>query len=208
MSDALDYLLKARPRAMQAYFAFLKEAGGSLDPKTRALISVITKVATQTERGFRQYLRRALRAGATPGEILDALLMAFPALGLSRIVWAVDLILEMDLPEFRLEAQGSDGAWHDLAPADGIADGVVECLQIDGRDVFVCRSGDEYRVYDSLCPHQGTRIPKSALQKGVLTCPKHGWQFEAASGECIAKGDRPLHRFESKLEQGRLWAYW
>ena len=104
MSDALNYLLKARPEAMGHYFSFLKDAGKHLDPKTRDLISVITKVHAQTERGFRQYLGRALREGCTPMEVLDALLMAFPALGLAKIVWAVDIILDMDIPGFPPEA--------------------------------------------------------------------------------------------------------
>ncbi len=90
MSDALSYLVKVRPNAMQPYFTFLKEAGKHLDPKTRNLISVITKVHAQTENGFKQYLTRALREGASADEILDALLMAFPALGLAKIVWATD----------------------------------------------------------------------------------------------------------------------
>jgi len=51
MSDALTYLVKARPEAMGAYFKFLKGAGTHLDPKTRNLISVITKVHAQTENG-------------------------------------------------------------------------------------------------------------------------------------------------------------
>ena len=56
MSDALNYLVKARPEAMTAYFTFLKKADTHLDTRTRDLISVITKVAVQTDGGFRQYL--------------------------------------------------------------------------------------------------------------------------------------------------------
>ena len=40
MSDALNYLIKARPEAMTAYFTFLKKAGDHLDTRTRDLISV------------------------------------------------------------------------------------------------------------------------------------------------------------------------
>src|SRR3990167_2246428 len=108
MSDALNYLVKARPTAMTAYLKFLKEAGKSLDPKTRALITLITKVATQTENGFRQYLVRARQDGCTPREILDAILHAFPALGLTKIVWAIDILLDMDIPEFRAEHLGAE----------------------------------------------------------------------------------------------------
>ena len=117
MSDALNYLLQARPEAMGHYLAFLKASGRGLDPKTRALISVITKVHAQTERGLRQYLKRALRDGCTPAEVLDALLMAFPALGLSKLLWAVDVILAMDLAEFRLAQPPAAGAV--AAPAAG-----------------------------------------------------------------------------------------
>jgi nitrite reductase/ring-hydroxylating ferredoxin subunit/alkylhydroperoxidase/carboxymuconolactone decarboxylase family protein YurZ len=110
MSDALNFLAKARPDAMAHYLAFLKTCGTRLDPKTRDLISVITKVHNQTERGLRQYLERALKDGCTAEEIVDALLMAFPALGLSKIVWAVDVILAMKLPEFERLAAAGDPA--------------------------------------------------------------------------------------------------
>ena len=52
MSDALNYLIKARPEAMKAYFTFLKESGKHLDPKTRSLISVITRVDNKIEQGI------------------------------------------------------------------------------------------------------------------------------------------------------------
>ena len=208
MSDALAYLLKARPEAMGHYFAFLKEGGKHLDPKTRNLISVITKVHAQTERGFKQYLGRALREGCTPMEILDALLMAFPALGLAKIVWAVDIILAMDLPAFRPEALGAEGDWHDVMAAADLADGETTRIDCAGRSVFVHRAGDEFRVWDSRCPHQTTDIPHLALEGTTLTCPKHQWAFDIRSGECIKTGDSPLRRWPSKVEGGRLLARW
>jgi nitrite reductase/ring-hydroxylating ferredoxin subunit/alkylhydroperoxidase/carboxymuconolactone decarboxylase family protein YurZ len=208
MSDALNYLVRVRPEAMTAYLTFLKQSGKSLDPKTRALITLITKVATQTERGFRQYLSRALQAGCTPDEILDGLLHAFPALGLTKIIWAVDLLLAMDLPEFRPENLGAQTQWHSIKPISAFADGGVVRCDVDGRGLFVYRDGGEFRVYDSHCPHQATDIPELALDGKRLTCPKHQWAFDVASGECIANGNRPLHRLESKVDNGTLYARW
>jgi nitrite reductase/ring-hydroxylating ferredoxin subunit/alkylhydroperoxidase/carboxymuconolactone decarboxylase family protein YurZ len=208
MSDALNYLLKARPEAMTHYFAFLKDAGKHLDPKTRDLISVITKVHAQTERGFRQYLGRALRDGCTPMEVLDALLMAFPALGLAKIVWAVDIILAMDLPEFKPEVMSSKGQWHDVMAAAELKTGEVQRVDCDGRGLFVYRDKKNIRVYDSRCPHQSTNIPHLALDGLTLTCPKHEWAFDVSTGECIKKGDSPLRRWESKVVKGRLLALW
>jgi nitrite reductase/ring-hydroxylating ferredoxin subunit/alkylhydroperoxidase/carboxymuconolactone decarboxylase family protein YurZ len=208
MSDALTYLVKARPDAMGHYLAFMKDAGSRLDPKTRNLISVITKVHAQTERGLRQYLKRALREGCTPTEVLDALLMAFPALGLAKIVWAVDVILAMKLPGFDLAALDAQPAWHDLGPVDAVPAGSVRRLECDGRAVFVRRDGDDWRVWDGQCPHQGTDIPELALRDGKLVCPKHQWTFDATTGACIENGDRPLTRHEARVENGRLQARW
>jgi nitrite reductase/ring-hydroxylating ferredoxin subunit/alkylhydroperoxidase/carboxymuconolactone decarboxylase family protein YurZ len=208
MSDALDYLIQARPEAMGHYFKFLKLAGSRLDPKTRNLISVITKVHAQTEAGFKQYLTRALREGCTPGEVLDTLLMAFPALGLTRIIWAVDILLAMDLPGFRPEALNAEPAWRDLMAADALAEGATTRLETGGRAVFVHRRDGEYRVYDSRCPHQVTDIPHLALEGTRLTCPKHQWTFDITTGACVDKGDHPLKRFESRVEAGRVQARW
>lgn len=208
MSDALFYLVKARPEAMGHYLAFVKDAGKHLDPKTRNLISVITKVHTQTERGFRQYLGRALREGCTPTEIIDALLMAFPALGLTKIVWAADIILSMNLPEFSLEALHGKPGWHDVGAAKDFADGAVTRVECDGRGLFVYRDKKTYAVHDSRCPHQGTDMPQLALKGKTLVCPKHEWEFDGHSGNCIKKGKSPLKRFESKVSKGRLLAFW
>ena len=215
MSDALSYLVKARPQEMGAYFAFLKGAGSRLDPKTRNLISVITKVHAQTENGLRQYLKRALREGATPDEVLDALLMAFPALGLAKIVWAVDVILGMNLPEFALDrlvaeapAATPEPTWHDVIAESALVDGAAVRASCDGHGVFVFRRGSVVRVYDSRCPHESTDIPELALDGTRLTCPKHEWAFDIESGRCVAKGSTPLTLRPHRIEAGRVLVLW
>ena len=209
MSDALSYLIKARPEAMKAYFSFLKDTGKHLDPKTRSLISVITKIDSQTERGLRQYLPRALRDGATPMEVIDAILMAFPTLGLAKIIWAIDILLDMDIPEFSLDYLESEPAWHDLIDINDVKDNEVTYVDgCDGRDLFVFRSDEDYKVYDSRCPHQVTNIPHLALEGTRLTCPKHLWAFDVTTGECVDKGTRPLRQFDSRIIDGRLQVIW
>lgn len=208
MSDALSYLVKARPEAMGHYFAFLKDCGKHLDPKTRSLISLITKVHAQTERGFRQYLSRSLREGCTAAEVLDALLMAFPALGLAKIVWAIDIILASGAPEFEPAALEAEAQWHDVLATKGFPVGRTRRVERDGRGLFVHRDAEGWRVFDSRCPHQSTDIGPLALDGDTLTCPKHQWVFDIRSGECIGVGDKPLKQWDCKILNGRLMARW
>jgi nitrite reductase/ring-hydroxylating ferredoxin subunit len=169
---------------------------------------VITKVHSQTEAGLKQYLMRALREGCTPMEVLDALLMAFPALGLAKIVWATEVILEMGIPEFSPELIASTPQWRDVMAEADIADGEVQRVETATRTVFVYREGASFKVYDSHCPHQVTNIPHLALEGKTLTCPKHHWKFDITTGACIEKGKHPLKAFDTRVEGGRVLAYW
>lgn len=234
MSDALNYLLAARPEAMTHYFAFLKDAGKHLDPKTRNLISVITKVDAQTEPGFKQYLKRALRDGCSPAEVIDALLMAFPTLGLTKLVWATNIILSMNLPGFDPEAMraqlagepekaasaatdaadapelaaASTGVWHDIMTTAALADGQTTRVDSHGRGLFITRDGDSYAVFDSHCAHQRTDIPLSALDDCTLTCPKHQWSFDIRTGACLKPGGSPLRQYPAQVVGGRVLVQW
>ena len=230
MSDALNYLLAARPEAMTHYFAFLKDAGKHLDPKTRNLISVITKVDAQTEPGFKQYLKRALRDGCSPVEVIDALLMAFPTLGLTKIIWATNIILSMNLPGFDPETmkaqlandsvvpekaltnastdETSVAVWHDVMTTAALADGQTTRVDSHGRGLFISREGDTFVVFDSHCSHQRTDIPLSALDDCTLTCPKHQWTFDVKTGACHKPGGSPLQQYPAKVEGGRVMVQW
>ena len=230
MSDALNYLLAARPEAMTHYFAFLKDAGKHLDPKTRNLISVITKVDAQTEPGFKQYLKRALRDGCSPVEVIDALLMAFPTLGLTKIIWATNIILSMNLPGFdpetmkaqlagepekaasaesaSTESDAAQGAWHDVMTTAALADGQTTRVDSHGRGLFISRDGDTFAVFDSHCSHQRTDIPLSALDDCTLTCPKHQWTFDVKTGVCLKPGGSPLQQYPAKVMGGRVMVQW
>lgn len=199
MSKAMDYLLATRGEVIGPYFKFLKQAGDRLDPKTRSLVSLIGKVHAQSESGLRQYLPRALRDGATAAEILDVLLFSLPLLGLTRINWAIEIILAMDIPEFAPELLDHQAAWHPLGKLDEFQPGEPVRRVVGGRALFVLRHADLVKVYDSHCPHQLTDIPQHCLDGQTLTCPTHGWKFDLLTGDCVAEGSAPLRDIVSRL---------
>jgi nitrite reductase/ring-hydroxylating ferredoxin subunit len=134
--------------------------------------------------------------------------MALPTLGFAKIVWAVDILLDMDIPEFRPENLFAEPGWHMVAPLDDLPTGEISYFDCDGRSLYVYRDGADLRVYDSRCPHQVTNIPHLALEGTRLTCPKHKWVFDVSTGECVEVGSRPLNEFEHRIENGTVQAYW
>jgi len=149
-----------------------------------------------------------LQTGVSANEIIDTLFIAFPTLGLTKIVWAIDIILEMDIPEFKPQELSKPACWHDIDAVDNFNDKKVVYKNCEDRDLFIYRNNDNYKVYNSHCPHQVTKMTESALTDFELKCPRHGWKFDIQTGDCIENGDRPLKQYEIQIAIGRLSAYW
>jgi len=211
MSKALKYLSEARPEAMTAYFAFLKNNGSSLDEKTRALISIITKVANQTESGLRQYTKKALNNGVTEDEVLDALMMAFPALGLSKILWAIDILLEGNMLTLDADAiaepEEPEQVWQRVCEVRDLAEGESVIKEVAGEYVYASLHGGDIRIFDARCPHHETNLSYTAINDGEVECPLHGWRFDVGTGQCT-RGGRDLRERETKMEDGAIYALW
>lgn len=207
MSDALDYLAQVRPEAAEHYLKFLKASGRRLDDKTRFLISVVTKVISGSEVGFRQYMPQALAAGATADEVVDAILCAFPAAGLTKVLNAVNWLLDMNLPEFAPENLGQQQSWHEVARMEEVPEARPVNVEAEGRSLFAFRQGQEVRVYDAHCPHQLNDISKLDIEDNKVVCLNHGWAFDVGTGKCL-KGRRDLKSYDAKVDGDLILAYW
>lgn len=42
------------------------------------------------------------------------------------------------------------------------------------------------------CPHAGEDLTYATVRDGLIECPRHHWQWDTATGRCIAGGDVPL----------------
>ncbi|MDT8446991.1 MAG: Rieske 2Fe-2S domain-containing protein [bacterium] len=202
MSKRLNYLAKARPEAATAYLTFLKESGKYLDDKTRFLISVVTKVVSGTKSGLKQYVPHAMRCGATPNEIVDAVLMAMPAADLPRVLDALDWLQEID-PAFKIENLFKEAQWYEVCKLTEIPEKTLTAKDVQGFGVLVYKDGEQIWTYDRKCPHLGTKLPETC-EGDRMTCPRHKWVFEIPSGKVLEEGSRDLHDVPHKVEGDTL----
>ena len=203
MSKRLDYLAKARPEAATAYLTFLKESGKYLDEKTRFLISVVTKVISGTPSGLKQYVPHAMRAGASGQEIIDAVLMAFPAAGLTKVLDALDILAEMNVPDFKLENLGKEPEWTDAVSVTELEGKNPFTTELFMNKVLIYKGKDGVKAYDGRCPHLGNKLP-SKCEGDKLTCAVHKWTFNLESGEVVDGGDRDLRAVPCRVENGMV----
>ena len=216
-SRGLAYLQQARPEAVRHLLKFFGESGRNLEPRTRFLISIVTKVINFSPRGLQQYVPRALKEGASAAEIIDAVLCSYPCAGLTRVVDALDVILDMGLPEFEIPgeepgapaedapADPEEGEWREIARREDFSkDGRLE-VNVGDRCLAAFDIDGEVLVIDGLCPHRSGPLIRGQLEGKVVTCPLHHWQFDLESGVSQDNPGAKVGTYEVRVEDdGRI----
>ena len=72
-----------------------------------------------------------------------------------------------------------------LGPADAIREGAMEGYQLADRHVLVARIAGAYYCIDATCPHQGGDLSAGRLNGTIVTCPRHGSQFDVRDGSLV-----------------------
>lgn len=59
---------------------------------------------------------------------------------------------------------------------------------VDGRHVAIFRLDDGYFAIDNLCLHQAGPLCEGPVQRGIVTCPWHGWSYDIRTGILVQDG--------------------
>lgn len=74
-------------------------------------------------------------------------------------------------------------------------DGPLAVFQVEGR----------VHVVADRCPHAGARLSEGELDRRVLTCPRHGSQFDVTTGERVrGPADCALLTYQVVIESGQV----
>ncbi|MBW8817884.1 MAG: NifU family protein [Streptomyces sp.] len=107
-----------------------------------------------------------------------------------------------------LEAAG----WVRTVPTAQILDGAVTQLSLTStrgvtEDVVVVRIDASLTAYKDECAHQGLPLGDAELnvKSGTLTCPWHGFCYDALSGECVSAPGATLEQRPLRVIDGDVW---
>jgi toluene monooxygenase system ferredoxin subunit len=76
--------------------------------------------------------------------------------------------------------------------------------EIEGHVVLLVNVVGGIQAFVDCCPHLGTRLSKGSLQRNVLTCATHGWEFDVSTGLGINPRKACLESFAVKVENGDI----
>ena len=73
----------------------------------------------------------------------------------------------------------------EVATTEELRDGTMKMARVNGHEILLARSGDNYYSADNRCPHMGGNLSQGTLDGTVVTCPRHHSQFDLADGHVI-----------------------
>ena len=91
------------------------------------------------------------------------------------------------------------------AAAGAVPDGGGAEATVDGRSYALFRVNGEIRAVDGACPHAGGPLAEGTVADGVVTCPWHGWTFDARTGCSLDPPGRDVARYPTLVEDGNVY---
>ncbi len=76
-----------------------------------------------------------------------------------------------------------DAVWVKALELDELAEGRVKAVTCAHRTLCMTRHDGRYGALDNRCPHQGGPLGEGSIEKGLLRCPWHGWDYDPLSGK-------------------------
>src|SRR3954454_15837394 len=80
----------------------------------------------------------------------------------------------------------TDLLWHRVADVDELPEGRVKTVAAGHRSLALTHFDGRYGALSNRCPHQGGPLGEGTIEKGMLRCPWHGYDY------CPLDGSSPF----------------
>ncbi|MCQ3979482.1 MAG: hypothetical protein DPW09_39190 [Anaerolineae bacterium] len=80
-------------------------------------------------------------------------------------------------------------------------------LDTPDTSIIIVKLGQQLSAYRNQCAHQALPLDGGILdsEAGTLTCPWHGFCYDARTGECFTAPQAQLEPFPLRVEDGVVW---
>lgn len=88
-----------------------------------------------------------------------------------------------------------------LAKTTDFATQNIRSFSLMGRKVAIMRRLDgSFHAIEASCKHQGADLTKGTIKGNIAICPRHQWEYDLETGECLNHDSLPLKRYGVKVE--------
>ncbi|GAB6986529.1 Rieske 2Fe-2S domain-containing protein [Nocardioides pyridinolyticus] len=95
--------------------------------------------------------------------------------------------------------------WQETIHIDDLWEGEMAPVEVDGTRVLLVNVDGVVKAYQNRCPHQAWALDEGDFDGETLTCVRHMWSFDAASGKGVNPDDTCLNGYPCEVgEDGMI----
>ena len=92
------------------------------------------------------------------------------------------------------------GEFVEVAKVEDIPPGRAQIVVVAGHPVALFNDGGTFHALENTCLHRGGPIGEGVLEDGIVTCPWHGWQYHAGTGENTVNPAARLRTYRVRVD--------
>lgn len=142
----------------------------------------------------------------------EALVQGVPAITSVEVVTGQPSPTLIPVESLRVGRDSDAPGWARLGPAARLPLGELTTATLtdssNGRvEVIVVNLDQRLSAYRNACAHEGLPLDNAVLDvvNGTLTCPWHGFCYDAGSGECLSAPGAQLEQLPLRIDDGDVW---
>ncbi|MBI3099666.1 MAG: Rieske (2Fe-2S) protein [Planctomycetes bacterium] len=90
-------------------------------------------------------------------------------------------------------------AYVEVVRTTEVPPGTARVVTARGTAIALFNIDGAYFAIDNTCPHRGGPIGEGGIEKGLATCPWHGWQFDVKTGACLSVPSAGVRSYEVRV---------
>ncbi len=96
-------------------------------------------------------------------------------------------------------------AWSTALEKIELEDEEVVRVELHGRNIAVCRVGDEFYALDNVCTHGNAMLSDGFVEEDCIECPLHQGRFSLKTGEPQGPPvSEPVKTYPVMIADGKL----
>ena len=104
-----------------------------------------------------------------------------------------------------MTSSSGDHVWIRAIDDGELEEGRVMTAVVAGRVLAITHYGGSYGVFDNRCPHAGGPLGEGSIERGLLRCPWHGYDYDALTGEPPGGFSDSATGFEVEVRDGGVY---
>lgn len=142
----------------------------------------------------------------------EALVQGVPAIAAVEVLPNEPTPTLIPLEALRIGRDPAGEGWVEVGPAAGLAVDELSSLRLmtatgEHAEVIVVNAGQRLSAYRNECAHEALPLDNAVLDlsNNTLTCPWHGFCYDATSGECLSAPGVQLEQLPLRVDDGVVW---